>query len=199
MGKYVIESKFENTRCFLEVACENREPYFFINRVDSLTPYTEHDLERVRKEAYEKGWKEATEEIGSDERAIADKAYKKGLSDAWKAARWIADATYDVEQKIFDCCYWDAVKTFTAAEAIEKIRQYEQEQEKEFKVGDEFENESGKKFVVLKMNGKEIDRYIDSDGKTYVMTVKYKVMRKTGRHFHEVATVLEQMRGEQDG
>ena len=58
MGKYVIESKFENTRCFLEVACENREPYFFINRVDSLTPYTEPDLEQVRKEAYQQGYEQ---------------------------------------------------------------------------------------------------------------------------------------------
>jgi len=55
MGKYVIESKFENTRCFLEVACENREPYFFINRVDSLTPYTEPDLEQEQEEQITKG------------------------------------------------------------------------------------------------------------------------------------------------
>ena len=55
MEKYVIESKFENTRCFLEVACENREPYFFINRVDSLTPYTEPDLEQEQEEQITKG------------------------------------------------------------------------------------------------------------------------------------------------
>ena len=48
------------------------------------------------------------------------------------------------------------------------------------------------------MDGKEIDRYIDSDGRTYHMNVKYKVMRKTGRHFPEIATVLEKMREGQD-
>ena len=67
----------------------------------------------------------------------------------------------------------------------------------EYRVGDEFENGT-EKFVVLKMDGKEIDRYIDGDGKTYVMKEKYKVMRKTGRHFPEIAAVLEKMRGEQE-
>ena len=204
MGKYVIESKFENTRCFLEVACENREPYFFINRVESLTPYTEPDLEQVRKEGYDKGYDDATAEIGSDEQAIAEKAYQRGLSDAWEAARKIclndSDGGLTVTEiaKIFDVSYYrDAMKKYSAHEAVEKIRQYEQE--KRFCVGDEFENESGKRFVILKMDGTEIDRYIDEEGKTYCMIAKYKVMRKTGRHFPEIATVLEKMRGEQDG
>ena len=100
--------------------------------IDKLTPYTEPDLEQVRKEAYDKGWKEAEN-------------------------------------------YYD-----------------------EYHVGDEFENGDGQKFVVLKMDGKEIDRYIDGDGKTYVMATKYRVMRKTGRHFPEIAAVLEKMRGEQE-
>ena len=116
MGKYVIESKFENTRCFLEVACENREPYFFINRVDSLTPYTEPDLEQVRKEAYE-----------------------QGLSDAWDAARKIgSNSMCSLEEMGFDfgqCVFndynssWHVVKNYSASECIEKIRQYEQEKE----------------------------------------------------------------------
>ena len=49
----------------------------------NLTPYTEPDMEQVRKEAYDKGYDDATAEIGSDEQAIAEKSYQKGLSDAW--------------------------------------------------------------------------------------------------------------------
>lgn len=84
---------------------------------------------------------------------------------------------------------------YTASEAIAKIKEYEDS--KEYRVGDEFENGT-EKFVVLKMDGKEIDRYIDGDGKTYVMKEKYSVMCKTDRHFPEIAAVLEKMRGEQE-
>jgi len=31
----------------------------YFKQIEDLTPYTEPDLERIRKEAYEKGWKEA--------------------------------------------------------------------------------------------------------------------------------------------
>lgn len=170
---------------------------FDMTGICKLTSYTEPDLEQVRKEAYDKGYDDAAEEIGSDEQAIADKAYKNGLSDAWEAATKILKANWRERNGTFGAVTLleDIFLDNTPAEAIEKIRQYEQELENEFKVGDEFENEkSGKKFVVLKMNGKEIDRYIDVDGKTYCMTVKYKEMRKTGRHFPEISSVLEKMR-----
>ena len=166
-----------------------------------LTPYTEPNLERVKKEAYDKGyhdgyfvgdesWKDIVHEK-------EEEFYQKGLSDAWEAARKIANMPYEDGEKIFGVGGWHIIEKCTAAEVIEKLKAHEQEKEQDkFHVGDEFENESGKKFVVLKMNGKEIDRYIDVDGKTYCMTVKYKGMRKTGRHFPEVAAVLEKMRGE---
>ena len=195
MGKYVIESKFENTRCFLEVACENREPYFFINRVDSLTPYTEHDLKKVRKEAYDKGYDDATAEIGSDEQAIAEKAYQRGLSDAWEAARKIclndSDGGLTITEiaKIFDVSYYrDAMKKYSAHEAIEKIRQYEQEKE-EIKIGDEVITASGK--AVVMGVGPVHFEYFNADGSGYD-AVKY--AKKTGRHFPEIAEVLRKMK-----
>ena len=134
MGKkYIIELP-ENTHWiqWIMEGTKDHHPYMDFKQVEDLTPYTEPDLEQVRKEAYDKGWKEAEN-------------------------------------------YYD-----------------------EYHVGDEFENEAGQKFVVLKMDGKEIDRYIDGDGKTYVMSMKYRVMRKTGRHFPEIAAVLEKMRGEKE-
>ena len=165
-------------------------------------PYAEPDLEQIRKEAYDKGYDDATAEIGSDEQAIAEKAYQRGLSDAWEAARkictnWVLPDSVLSEIFGMDKTIDDIMKESTAPEAIEKIRQYEQENL--FCVGDEFENESGKRFVIIKMDGTEIDRYIDEEGKTYCMIAKYKVIRKTGRHFPEIAAVLEKMQGEQDG
>lgn len=218
MGKkYIIELE-SGTHIFVlgpEGIVHIGEPDVVYETVDGMQigdavinakPYTEPDLEQVRKDAYEEGYKTAKIQCGiqaeKDMREVGERHYQRGLSDAWEVARKISLA------KIDGGFSWESMnnmfgtdspskiyKTFTASEAIEKIRQYEQEQENEFKVGDEFENEkSGKKFVVLKMNGKEIDRYIDADGKTYCMTVKYKEKRKTGRHFPEIAAVLKKMR-----
>jgi hypothetical protein len=167
----------------------------------ALTPYNAPDLEQVRTEAYEDGYKTAKIQCciqaEKDMREVGKRHYQRGLVDAWEAARTIVKMSWEDKNKIFGkmLLHSNIFLDYTADEAIEKIRQYEQEQ-KEFHVGDEFENGSGKKFVVLKMNGKEIDRYIDSDGKTYLMCRKYRVMRKTGRHFPEISSVLEKMREE---
>lgn len=163
-----------------------------------IEPYTEPDLEQVRKEAYDKGWKEAEDHY---DEGYSD-GYDAGLDDAWKAARKIHRMPDGDILDLFPDCYASvctaaqAILKYDASEAIAKIKEYE-DGKQEYHVGDEFENGAGRKFVVLKMDGKEIDRYIDSDGKTYVMKLKYGVMRKTGRHFPEIAAVLKKMRGDQ--
>jgi len=174
--------------------------------VEDLTPYTEPDLEQVKADAYNDGYKagrEAERVRQPDLERVRLEAEQLGLVRAWEAARKIIHMPEGYMLNIFPECYsavctaLQVILKYDASEAIEKIRQYEQE--KRFCVGDEFENESGKRFVILKMDGTEIDRYIDKEGKTYCMIDKYEVMRKTGRHFPEIAAVLEKMRGEQDG
>ena len=169
---------------------------FDMTGIGMLTPYTEPDLKQVRKEAYDKGFDDGRNKCQSREYCM-NESYQQGLADAWEAAKKIADMPYGEEEKAFGSGGWTFIVKHTAKEAIEKIRQYEQENQ--FCVGDEFENESGKRFVIIKMDGTEIDRYVDEEGKTYCMDVKYKVIRKTGRSFPEIASVLKKMRGEQDG
>lgn len=98
-----------------------------------LTPYTEPDLEQVRKEAYEDGYKTAKVQCNiqaeKDLREVGERHYKKGLSDAWEAARKIANMPYGEEEKVFGSGGWKFIINHTASEAIEKIRQYEQEKE----------------------------------------------------------------------
>ena len=195
VGKYIVELK-KNETLYKAATRESDGTAYVCSAIG--TPYTEPDMEQVRKEAYDKGYDDATAEIGSDEQAIAEKAYQKGLSDAWECARKVTQVRKyggygDCLEEVFGHhrVPWD-VFDYSVSEAIEKIRQYEQEEQ--FHVGDEFENENGKRFVILKMNGAEIDRYIDKEGKMYCMVVKYKVMRKTGRHFPEIAEVLAKMK-----
>ena len=165
-----------------------------------------HEVEdhaEATADAYQRGYETAKHEREDCPKqaytdALRMEAYQKGLSDAWDAARKVTQVRKyggygDCLEEVFGChrVPWD-VFDYSASEAIEKIRQYEQE--KQFHVGDEFENEIGKRFVILKTDGTEIDRYIDEEGKTYCMNVKYRVMRKTGRHFPEIAEVLQKMR-----
>ena len=198
MSKYIIDVGEGYIRHGLErtlaipVRINEHEDHWMDTRIP-VTPYTEPDLEQVRKEAYDKGYDDAAEEIGSDEHAIADKAYNQGLADAWEVARKVADTTYDVEWKIFDCCDWDVVKTFTASEAIEKIRQYEQEQEEQIQVGDEVITDFGKAAVIGV--GPVHFEYFYAGGSGFD---EVKNAKKTGRHFPEIAAVLEKMREEQE-
>lgn len=107
-----------------------------------IEPYTEPDLEQVRKEAYAEGFKDG------------QYAERNGLV-----------ANYAQVHKI--------------------------------KIGDEVTAEhGGSTFTVTWMSDRCICG-IDSDGRCYSYMVD-EVDGKTGNH-HEIAAVLEKMRGEQDG
>jgi len=177
----------------------------WMNTNISLTPYTEPDIEKAREEEYEKGYQDATAKISSDEQAIAEKAYQSGLNDAWKAARKIACAGahggYHIDTKIhiFGAAdYSYILANYNASEAIEKIRQYEQEKEQQIQVGDEVILD-GRKYVVLVVDEDGIpEKLLEPDGYTLTLTTDVK-LPKTGRRFPEIAAVLEKMRGGQDG
>ena len=104
-------------------------------------PYTEPDLEQVRKEAYDKCRGDVEMLAHKLYSPKIDGAYQRGLNDAWDAARKISMSkingglSWEVMNDIFDTASSSKIyKTFTASEAIEKIRQYEQEKEKQEKL-----------------------------------------------------------------
>lgn len=107
MGKkYIIE--LEDDELAYQTIIINGTPYI---KPLQLLPYTEPDLEKVRKEAYE-----------------------KGLSDAWDAARKIgSELRYGLEIMGFSfepraVGYdpgWYVVQRHSASECIAKIRRYE--------------------------------------------------------------------------
>lgn len=91
------------------------------NGLQMLTPYTEPDLEQVRKEAYRQGY-----DTGYGTKV--NEFYEQGLIDAWDAARTLWNTPN--RKEIFGHTTFNTVlTTLTAQEAIEKIRQYEQEKE----------------------------------------------------------------------
>lgn len=123
MGKkYIIEiGRLERLYKAFVGAHGKPEITWLSPKVD-LTPYTEPDLEQIRKEAYEQGYKDG-KYFGTDG------AYRKGLADAWEAARKIASDDAGQNYVIFGQHFANVIfNTFTASEAIEEIRQYEQAQ-----------------------------------------------------------------------
>jgi len=168
------------------------------NGLNKLTPYTEPDLEQVRKEAYDEGY--------DDAKGGYENGFENGMIVAWEAARKISTTPVGELKKILDIeedsngMLWP-FHEYTAAEVIEKLKAYEQEHE-EIKVGDEVERI---------LNG-EVDSkavFLEDDEGYYcclfwtgccftILSYPKEQFRKTGRHFDEIATILEKMRGEQD-
>lgn len=206
MGKkYIIEL---NPDCVageylrFPFSCNAGEQQWFVTKA-TLTPYTEPDLEQVRKEAYEEGKKQAKVQaeldICHDIEKVAKENYKAGLADAWEAARKIVtmpDRDF-INSDILDLDPGESIFTkYTASEAIEKIRKYEQEQEEQIQVGDEVIATSGKAVIVSINDDKDKARYIYHD--STLGFDKVCNLSKTGRHFPEIVAVLEKMRGEQE-
>lgn len=104
--KYIVELYDENVKSvggynWLKLLISVADKSVMVETAIQLLPYTGPDLEQVRKEAYDKGYDDATAEIGSDEQAIAEKAYQKGLSDAWSFAEHLAYISEDVTNSVY--------------------------------------------------------------------------------------------------
>ena len=125
------------------------------------------------------------------------KTYEDGLKEAWEAARTIVDCKvpFDFWELSSGQSMLGAFRLYSAKGAIEKIREYEKEQQKkaaEIKIGDEVTDNDGWKGVVT---------WISPDGEYLVVTLqdgsalrwKKDHFKKTGRHFPEIEEVLKQM------
>ena len=197
MGKkYIIELP-ENTHWiqWLMEGTEDHHPYMDFKGIKALTPYTEPDLEQVRKEAYEKGY--------DDAKSGYDNGFENGMIVAWEAARKIIHMPEGDLLELFDvyssvCTPVQVMLKYDATEAIAKIKEYEDGKQK-INVGDEVGyygvadehgnvNYSG---VVLEIREEDY-LVMEKDGKTYSLKKKF-VLTKTGRHFPEIAAVLEKM------
>ena len=193
-------------------------PWFSTTKttISRLTPYTEDSAyahgyteaeskyreirDELEKQAYQRGYEEAYDTAYADAEEIYESGkrvmYQKGLKDAWEAARKIIHMPEADLLNLFPECYaavCTSVQVFLkydASECIEKIRAYEQGKE-EIKVGDEVEAVSRKAVIIEVLgNGKDV-RYMYPDA-SIGFNDSCNVTR-TGRHFPEIAAVLEKM------
>ena len=132
---------------------------------------------------------------------LQDEAYQRGLEDAWEAARKIIHMPEGDLLNIFTECY-SAVCTalqvllkYDAAEAIDKIKAYEDKQKEDdsIKVGDEVATRGsipGNTFLVTKVT--ESTAYGISNDGSWNFYNKDSVT-KTGKHY-DIQSILEAMR-----
>lgn len=181
MGKkYIIELEdkpfYKGNGDFLYRVKGFNSLVFDMTGIGKLIPYTEPDLEQVRKEAYEQGRKDGKIE---------------GRAEAWEYARKIQDTGGNLN-------WW--IHNISASEAIEKIRQHEQEQKK-IKVGDEVKS-GDEKYIVLQKYLNNIDEpmavlFNKRDEEISVFHLyngNGAIFEKTGKHFHEITEVLAKMK-----
>lgn len=127
---------------------------------------------------------------------LQDDAYQRGLDDAWECMKKIAflEKPRDMRDFLGHTTFGGILTGYTAAEAIAKLKAYEEKQKAdgEIKVGDEVIYNGTTKCIVVRPEDDE--RYaslIDSDGTHY--SADHRECKKTGRHF-DIKSILEDMR-----
>ena len=191
MSKYIIEIAKEYEEYFKGVLlCGIADGKFAVDII------AREDLEKLNSDYI-------NENYGS----MQDEAYRRGLEDAWEAARKIfgykIDGGIPIEElgKVFGYaedalfCTADIIRHNTASEAIAKLKAYEEKQkaDDEIKVGDEVEDHTDslhKKAAVWSING-DVLRVIAVGGGTWMLRKNNAVC--TGRHF-DIDKILEEMR-----
>lgn len=183
MAKYIIELP-ENTQWVECVQIKGNTANVEFKQVKDLTPYVEPNLEQIIDDAYTKGH---------------DVGYKAGhidgLDDAWDAARDIINMDADTSEKVFGEWYTkEVMDAHTAAGAIEKLKQYEQEKAAEIKAGDEVETKNGTRACIINPCSRSSQALVlvnpGDDQQTSAWWDKTAI-KKTGKTYSEFLSVLK--------
>lgn len=170
------------------------------NGVDGIKKQAQELIEQ----AYQRGYK------AGQEKALvvySNKCIEQGRSEAWEAAGKIIDFWFrvahcdpnklaqllDIDAHLGDCVFEKFFEQFSATEAIEKIREYEernkQKDAEEIHIGDEVKNKYGFKYFVTGIK----DNLCWGIGGTGYYQDDIKFIKKTGHNLPGLAEVLKKM------
>ena len=183
--KYVIEIKPEYEDSFKGVmllGARDSDLYVDTLAVENLEQYIPVDVEKIYDKAFSDG-------------------YKRGLEDAWDAAKKIVVDTdhggfkLDTLREIFGTQgYSYIMQDNTAQEAIDKIKAYEEKQEDDsIKVGDEVRHKNHNTSWTAVVIRREEDVIYLMGHSGAVADYQLSGFEKTGRHF-DIQPILEAMR-----
>ena len=131
--------------------------------------------------------------------SMQDEAYRRGLEDAWEAARKIIRMPDGDILDLFPDCYASvctavqAILKYDASEAIAKLKAYEDKHSGRIEVGDEVVTRGlipGNTFFVTKVTESSVYG-ISNDGSWNFYNKES--VTKTGKHY-DIASILEAMR-----
>lgn len=167
--------------------------------LDNMIRMVGDTIKQAFDKGYKQGYKDGYNQHGEDFIADGEKAYQRGLDDAWDAAKWIFNASVDDMMQTFGgVSLW---VHYSASEAIARINEYEEKQtDDEIRVGDEVIVNT----IIDRNPGiiTKIDRIavfvLFSNGETATFNISDKDIRKTGRHFGQIEEVLKQMQEDRE-
>ena len=148
------------------------------------------NLSRIADNIYQQGYEAGKAATPfTDTKEAEDKAYNRGLNEAWDAARKLREIPMDDYSELFESKspYFD----FSAQEVLAKIKDYEDEQDAEIKVGDEvYSEEDDLRFVVTRITNGRYEG-ICTDGACYCPLPLH--IKKTGRHAYRIIELLGEL------
>lgn len=159
------------------------------------------------RNAYDKGYKQGFKEGSYNKEFFCNLNYEhgtnKGLDDAWECARKIALRKDEARNAFHDIAPVKVFEEYSASEAIAKIKEYEEKQKTEdIKVGDEvyiiMENYPSIVTCIFSESGLDNPKAVHITGNGKYAVTPCSQLHKTGRHFDQIAEVLEQLKEEQD-
>ena len=155
------------------------------------------NLAQARDAGYEDGYNDGYNAAQTGE-------YKRGLEDAWEAAKKLSIMTPEEAEKVFPGAekYNRFNLGYSGAEAIKKLQDYMQKEkaDQEIRVGDEvsfhYDDRPDTVMVVTDIYDQAGELHIcgmDARGMQYAGKLA-KCWEKTGRHFDQVSKLLEAMK-----
>lgn len=172
--------------------------------LDELTPKTVE----LHRAIFDKGYEQGVNDGSLDVKMRVEGAYEKSLNDAWDCAKKIVCdksqngySLYTLKEIFGTTSISDIFSNFSPSEAITRIKEYEEKQKQadnEIKVGDEvyivMENYPSVVTCIFSENGLDSPKavHITQSGRYTVTPLSQ--LHKTGRHFDQIAEVLEQLK-----
>lgn len=157
------------------------------------------DISRIVNSVYDQGYDKAyhdrqiEEQFDEDKAIEIEEAYQKGLNDTWKCVQKICSMITPTREKVFGTGpLADILDSYSASEAMAKIKEYEEQVDEEIKVGDEVMVDGMCMYVLGVESGGWKQLWCPSTGSVYD-NITTSEMTKTGGHL----TIFDQIRDEQ--
>ena len=166
---------------------------------EQRTEGMKRQAQELIEQAYDRGYKAGLVDNQTFHESMCEKCknglIEQGRNEAWEVVKKIAKMPTDESEPIFNKFGLHSImECYTASEAIEKLKAWEQKKEKDdIHIGDEvvYYDDSEVKFIVTKVINNRISG-INATGEFSNKNAIY--WRKTGRTFPEIAQVLAKMK-----